>query len=82
MFIAGNKDGKNYTYIDLSFHSAAMTMLGVAPPSCKIKWDYSYLVPAQDNFSSSLLPGCSAIVSGGGSQQTYYWFYAMDWAYG
>lgn len=77
---AGDKDGTKHTYIDLTFHSHAV--MGASPPSCKIKWDYNYLVPAEDNFGSSLLPGCSAIASRESSQQTYYWFYAMDWAYG
>jgi secretion-regulating guanine nucleotide exchange factor len=64
----------------LVFHSHVIA--DASPPTCTIKWEYSYLVPSSANYRSSLLPGCATSDSREGFHLTYYWFYIMDWSYG
>lgn len=64
----------------LVFHSHDIE--DASPPTCTIVWDYSYLVPAENNYKSSLLPGCATSESREGFHMTYYWFYILDWSYG
>ena len=73
------QDG-THTYIDLVFHSHDIE--DAEPPACRIVWDYTYLVPSDANYKSSLLPGCALEDSREGWHMTYYWFYVFDWAYG
>ena len=75
-----DENGKTHTDVDLVFHSHDIE--DASPPTCKIQWDYSYKVPSEKNFQSSLLPGCYTSDSREGFHMTYYWFYIIDWMYG
>lgn len=73
--------GKTHTYVDLEFHSHSHNNEDESPPNCKIMWDYSYKVPSESNYQSSLLPGCYTTDSRQDFPMTYYWFYVLDWTY-
>ena len=72
-----NGEVSNSTFIDVTFYSSVI--LDASHPSCRIKWDYSYLTPTSPGIGESLLPGCFVMDSREGYHMTYYWFYILDW---
>ena len=63
--------------IELTFYSHDIE--DASPPSCTIQWDYSYKIPSDGNYLTSLLPGCYIEDSREGFHMTYFWFYVLDW---
>ncbi|XP_062578552.1 uncharacterized protein LOC134240482 isoform X2 [Saccostrea cucullata] len=78
--LSGQNAANTSMIVDLTFHSSVI--VDASPPTCKIPFTGSYLVPKADDREMSLLPNCMTGDSREGYHMTYYWFKIFDWTYG
>nr|XP_022333231.1 uncharacterized protein LOC111130447 [Crassostrea virginica] len=63
--------------VSLIFHSSVIE--DASPPTCKIPFNGTYLIPSAKEPEMSLLPHCFVMDSREGYHMTYYWFKIFDW---